>query len=102
MKDIGAGFGRHFCGHWRFGNFLEAELTAETLLVKGEGFTAVAVEVEIGDDLCVHGFFSQSYRVPAGARMCNTVNQRGCLRQQMGLSLMAEKCTYESYRHSSP
>jgi hypothetical protein len=55
VEDIGAQFGGHLCGHWRFGYFLEAEVAAEAFLVEGKGFAAMAVEVQVGDDLCMHG-----------------------------------------------
>ncbi len=55
MEDIGAQLEGHLRGHWRFGYFLQAEVAAEALLVEGEGFAAMAAEVEVGDDLCVHG-----------------------------------------------
>jgi hypothetical protein len=55
VEDIGAQLGGHLRGHWRFGYFLQAEVTAEALLVEGEGFAAMAVEVQVGDDLCMHG-----------------------------------------------
>jgi hypothetical protein len=57
VEDIGAHLGGHLRGHRGLGHFLEAEVAAEALLVKGEGFAAKAVEVEVGDDLRVHGFF---------------------------------------------
>lgn len=55
VEDIGAQLGRQLGGHWRFRYFLQAEVAAEALLVEGEGFTAMAVEVQVGDDLCMHG-----------------------------------------------
>jgi hypothetical protein len=55
VEDIGSHFGGHLRGHWGFGYFLEAEVAAEALLVEGEGFTAMAVEIQVGDDLCMHG-----------------------------------------------
>ena len=48
MQDVGALFGRHAGCHGGFGNFLQAELSVQAFLIKGEGFAAVAVEIQVG------------------------------------------------------
>ena len=48
MEDEGAFFGGHFCGHRRFGDFLELEVAFEAFLIEGERFAALAIEIQVG------------------------------------------------------
>jgi len=48
MEDIGSCLGWHLGCHRRFGDFLEVEISAEAFFIKGQGFTALAVEIQIG------------------------------------------------------
>lgn len=52
VEDIGSCLGWHLGCHRRFGDFLEVEIAAETFLVEGQSFTALAVEIQVGIHLC--------------------------------------------------
>jgi hypothetical protein len=54
MEDEGAFFGGHFGGHGGFGDFLEFEIAIEAFLVEKERFAALAIEIQVRDQLC-HG-----------------------------------------------
>jgi hypothetical protein len=48
MQDVGAFPGGHPGCHGGFGNFLQAEFAVEAFPIKGQGFTALAVEIQVG------------------------------------------------------
>jgi len=52
VEDIRACLRRHLSGHRRFGDFLEVEVAVQAFLVEGQGFTALAVEIQVGIHLC--------------------------------------------------
>ena len=57
MKNERAFFGGHFGGHRRFPNLLELEVAIEAFLIEGECFAALAIEIQVGIQLC-HGVIS--------------------------------------------